>query len=107
MSKVRRVLVALCTVSGCYDTCTDQTLCDDAGCADQWVCSGVATDTFEVRCAAGSAVDGGRACQCFKNGLPGNAAGSSAWCNPLGGPDLYERRLDANKACGWAIPYGG
>jgi hypothetical protein len=77
----------------------------DSTCDDAWHCG---TGTFEVRCTGWAADAGGwQSCECVNNGrVERQLSVSTLWCSQ-GGTDAYERILDANAQCGWALPYGG
>ena len=99
-------LVLAASLTGCcavdIGDCVPEALAEpdpSLECDDRWVCRNgiLPDDVFEVRCVAEA---GGRSCQCFRNGTAERKVTASTWCISH---DSFERIIDANQECGWAM----
>lgn len=107
MRLILAVVVGSLLALGCQtSSCPPRGGTEDGGCVDRWVCPGAFGEvTYEVRCTPREP-DAGRECSCLRNGQAERSAQPEPWCH-VGTPDAYERIIDANKQCGWSIPFGG
>jgi hypothetical protein len=75
------------------------------GCLDSWECPGIGPNAglFQVVCT-GKDASGWTGCQCVHNGTVERALEEpqTVWCH-VGTPDGFERLIDANRECGWAL----